>query len=100
MVLTKHDLVGVDDSVGNIGPEWTAKGGFCVGKSEGRLSKIDYIGHGENLHHERGDRNDLCLHLSFPMDELAFDTSDSCLRRSMLGVSRKHYRAEVVNRKE
>ena len=50
---------------------------------------------GENLHHKWRNLNDLCLHLTLPMNELAFDTLDGCLRRAMFGISREYYRAEV-----
>lgn len=33
VVLAKHDLVSVNDSVVDVRPEWAAKGWFCFGES-------------------------------------------------------------------
>lgn len=47
MVLTEHDLIGANDPVVDVSPEWKAKGGLCVGEPEDRLSKTDSVEYDE-----------------------------------------------------
>ena len=70
MVLAKHSLLGVNDLVAHVGSKWTSKGWFCVGESEGSLSKSTT----KDLRYAWDDRGYFCSHFALSVNELAFHT--------------------------